>query len=127
MYSNKYSFSKHRNAEKDIDKSLETGYNRLARFYNKLNEFQKFTSRTVNTKETKKIVYNNAKNLFNKLLSIYCNDYNNTPDEEKEKMGEKIIIVIGDLLIKGTRFIELKKEDKEKSKSQPEETIAEIV
>ena len=42
-------------------------------------------------------------------------------------MGEKIIIVIGDLLIKGTRFIELKKEDKEKSKSQPEEAIAEIV
>ena len=42
-------------------------------------------------------------------------------------MGEKIILVICDLLIKGTRFIELKKEDKEKSKSQPEETIAEIV
>ena len=38
-----------------------------------------------------------------------------------------IILVICNLLIKGTRFIELKKEDKEKSKSQPEETIAEEV
>ena len=38
-----------------------------------------------------------------------------------------IILVICNLLIKGTRFIELKKEDKEKSKSQPEETIAEKV
>ena len=70
-------------------------------------------------------MYNNAKNLFNKLLSIYYVDYINIPDEEKEKMGEKY--KPSNLLIKGHRFIELKREDKEKRESQPEETIAERV
>ena len=55
----------------------------MAKFYNWLNEFKKFTPRTVNTREKKKTVYNNVKNLFNKLLSIYYVDYINIPDEEK--------------------------------------------
>ena len=42
-------------------------------------------------------------------------------DKRKEKMGEKYNP--NNLLIKGQRFIESKKEDEEKSKSQPEETI----
>ena len=70
-------------------------------------------------------MYKSVKNLFNSLLSIYYNDYNNIPDEEKEKMGEKYNP--SNLLVKGHRFIESKKEDKEKSKSRPEETIAEKV
>ena len=97
----------------------------MAKFYNWLNEFKKFTPRTVNTREKKKTVYNNAKNLFNKLLSIYYVDYINIPDEEKEKMGEKY--KPSNLLIKGHRFIELKRKDKEKRESQPGETIAERV
>ena len=40
-------------------------------------------------KERKKIVYNNAIKLYNKLVSIYFNDYDNTTNEEKERMGEK--------------------------------------
>ena len=34
-------------------------------------------------------MYNKARKLFNILLSIYFNDYNNTINKEKEKMGEK--------------------------------------
>ena len=79
-----------------------------------------FTLREVNAKQ-----YNNAKNLFDKLLSIYYNDCINIPDKEKEDMGE--IYDPSKLLIKGYRFVESKKEDKEKSKSHPEETIAEGV
>ena len=75
------------------------------------------------TKAKKKTVYNNAKKLYSKLLSIYYDDYNDITDEEKEKMGEKYNPK--NLLLKGQKFIELKKE--EKSKSQPEETIVERV
>ena len=70
-------------------------------------------------------MYNNARNLYSILLSIYSNDYNNIRDEEKERMGKKYDSK--NLLIKGQRFIESKKEGEEKSKSQPEETIAERV
>ena len=59
-----------------------------------------------------KTLYNNAKNLFNKLLSIYYIDYINIPDEEKEKVAEKYNP--NNLLIKGHWFIESKKENKEK-------------
>ena len=45
-------------------------------------------------RERKKTVYSTAKTLFNKLLSIYCIDYINITDEEKEKMGENIILEI---------------------------------
>ena len=34
-------------------------------------------------------MYNNAKYLFNKLLSIYYIDYINIRDEERETMSEK--------------------------------------
>ena len=121
MY-NKYSFSEYRNVGKYSPKSKYKG---LAKSYNRLNEFKKFTPRTVNTKEKKKTAYNNARNLFDKLLCIYYNDYINIPNEEKEEMGEKYDP--SNLLIKGDRFTEWKKEDKEKSKSQPEETIAKRV
>ena len=70
-------------------------------------------------------MYNNAKNLFNKLLNIYYIDYVNIPYKGKEKMSEKYNP--SNSLIKGHIFIELKKEDKEKIKSQPEESISERV
>ena len=63
--------------------------------------------------------------LFNILLSIYFNDYNNTTNEEKEKMSKKYNP--NNLLIKGFKFIYSVKEDEEKSKSKPGETIAERV
>ena len=75
------------------------------------------------TKAKKRTVYINGKKLYSKLLSIYYDDYNDIIDEEKEYMGEKYNPK--NLLLKGQRFIELKKE--EKSKSQPEESIAERV
>ena len=75
------------------------------------------------TKAKKRTVYINGKKLYSKLLSIYYDDYNDIIDEEKEYMGEKYNPK--NLLLKGQRFIELKKE--QKSKSQPEESIAERV
>ena len=75
------------------------------------------------TKSKKRTVYSNAKKLYSKLLRIYYDDNNDISDEEKEKMGEKYNLK--NLLLMGQRFAESKKE--EKSKSQPEETIAERV
>ena len=71
------------------------------------------------TKAKKRSVYINGKKLYSKLLSIYYDDYNDIIDEEKEYMGEKYNPK--NLLLKGQRFIESKKE--EKSKSQAEETM----
>ena len=56
------------------------------------------------TKKNKKIVYNNARKLCSKLLSIYYNDCNDIADEEKERMSKKYDSK--NLLIKGQRFIE---------------------
>ena len=67
----------------------------------------------------RKIVYSTARKLYDMLLNIYFDDYNNITDEEKEKLGEKCNS--NNL----QRCIGLKKE--KKSKSQPEETIAEGV
>ena len=75
------------------------------------------------TKSKKRTAYSNAKKLYSKLLRIYYDDNNDISDEEKEKMGEKYNLK--NLLLMGQRFAESKKE--EKSKSQPEETIAERV
>ena len=71
------------------------------------------------TKAKKRTVYINGKKLYSKLLSIYYDDYNDIIDEEKEYMGEKYNPK--NLLLKGQRLIESKKE--EKSKSQAEETM----
>ena len=57
-----------------MDDSPESKYNRLAKFYNRLNESKKFTPPTKNTKEKKRAVYDYAKTLFNRLLSIYYTD-----------------------------------------------------
>ena len=93
--------------------------NYLTLFKQRLKEFKKFTPRTVKTKKNKKIVYNNARKLYSKLLSIYYNDYNDVTDEEKEGMGKKYDPI--NLLIKGQRFIE------EISKPHPEKSIVERV
>ena len=84
-----------------------------------MGEFKNFIPGKSKTKVKKRIVYNNAKRLYNRLISIYYDDYNEIADEKKEKMGEKHYP--NNLLFKGQRFIE------ETSKSQPEETTAERV
>ena len=67
----------------------------------------------------KKIVYNNTEKLYNTLLTIYFNQYNNIAD--KEHMDKKYDPE--NLFLQGQRFMESKKEN---NKSQPEETINEI-
>ena len=95
----------------------------MAPFKQRLEEFEKFTPRKLKTKAKNRTVYNNVRNIYYKLLSIYYDDYKDNTDEEKEKMGEKYDPK--NLLLKVRKFIESKKE--EKIKSLPEETIAERV
>ena len=91
--------------------SLVSRYdNYLAPFKQRLKEFNKFIPQKSKTKAKKKTLYNNAKKLYNKLLSIYYDDYNDITDEEKEKMSEKYSPK--NLLLKGQRFID----DEENSK-----------
>ena len=44
-------------------------------------------------------MYKNAANLYNTLLAIYVNGYNNITDEEKEEMDKKYYP--SNLLLKG--------------------------
>ena len=122
FHSSKYSFIKFKNVEKYVDDALVSRYNNyLTPLKQLLEEFKKFMFEKAKAK--KKIVYYNAKKLYSKLLSIYYDDYSDITDEQKEKIGEKYNPK--NLLLKGQRFIESKKE--EKSKSHLEETITERV
>ena len=86
---------------------------------------QKNKTKTEKTKIKKKIVYNNAINLYNTLLTIFFNQNNHIRYRGKEDIDKKFDP--SNLLIADYRFNVLKKKGKEKSKSQPEETIAERV
>ena len=76
-------------------------------------------------RKLKRKLYNNAINLYHTLISIYFNQYSNIVNKEKEDMVIKYDP--SNLLIKGYRFIESKKEVEEKNKSKPEESTTEIV
>ena len=74
--------------------NTKSKFNKLNKFKNRIIEFEKFIPRTVNTKQKKKTVYNNAKKLYNKLLSIYYDDYDDITDEEKKRWVKNIILII---------------------------------
>ena len=100
FYNSKYAFNEFKRVEKYAKKSVTARYdNILILFYQRLREFVKFTPETVKIKAKKDIVYKKARKLYSKLPSIYFNDYNNTTNEQKEKMGEKYSP--NNLLIKG--------------------------
>ena len=62
----------------------------------------------------KKSMYNNAINLYIKLLKIYFNDYNNIRNEKKEDMGKKY--EPSNLLFVRYKFIESEKQNENKKK-----------
>ena len=64
---------------------------------------------------------NKAINLYNTLLTIYFNQYNDIANKEKQDMDKKYYP--SNLLVKGYRVIQLKKEVEESSKSKPQESI----
>ena len=110
FYNNKHTFNEFKNVEKYAKKSITARYdNILLLFYQRLKEFKQFTPWTVKTKTKKDIVYKNSRKLYSKLLRIYCNDYNNTTNKGKEKVGEKHSP--NNLLIEGFKFIYPKKKD----------------
>ena len=70
-------------------------------------------------------MHKNAANLYNTLLAIYFNEYNNFTDEWKDKINKKYNP--SNFFVKGHKYDEWYKKDEEKNNSQTEETIAEIV
>ena len=70
-------------------------------------------------------MYKNAANLYNTLLAIYFNDYNNITGEEKEEMDK--IYDPSNFFLKDYKHDKWDKKDLKKSKLQLDQTIAEIV
>ena len=112
MYDSKYSFSEYRNLKKYSDLSSTTKYNRLLSFYHWLNDFRNFALLTVKTTMKKKRVCKNSTNLYNKLLTIYFNDYKYIKDKKKEEMDKNMILVI--YFLKVLNIISWKKKEKKK-------------
>ena len=101
MYNSKYSFNELKNVGKYEDESLVSRYNNyLTPFKQRLKWFKKFTPRTVKTQNNKKIVYNNARKLYSKLLSIYYNDYDDITNKEKKEWVKNLILKIYLLKVK---------------------------
>ena len=73
VYDSKCIFSDYRNVGKYLQSFFMTKYDRLRPFYHRLNDFRNIVTRTEETKIKKKIVYNNAKKLYNTLLTIHFN------------------------------------------------------
>ena len=59
-------------------------------------------------------MHKNAANLYNTLLPIYFNDYNNIEDVKKEMMDKKYDP--SNLFLKGYKYDEWNKTNEEKSK-----------
>ena len=55
-----------------------------------------------------KIVYNNALNLYNKLISIYFNDYINITYEKRKRWINNMILIIHLLRVKNLLILEKK-------------------
>ena len=55
----------------------------IINYKSRLNEFRNLMRRTDKTKIKKKNVHKNATNLYNTLLAIYPNEYNNIIDEKR--------------------------------------------
>ena len=83
-----------------MNDSLKSRYNTLFKSYNRLDEFKIFSPQTEHTKEKNNIVYSNAKDLCNKLLTICYIDYKNIPDEEKKGWVKNMILKIYLLKVK---------------------------
>ena len=74
VYNNKYSSSEYKYIKKYMDDSFKTKCNKLVSLYRRLSEFKKHNPQTERTMIKKKNVYDNAIKLYNRLLSVYCDD-----------------------------------------------------
>ena len=83
VYDSKYCFSEYRNVAKYYNLSFTIKHDTLLPFYHRLNEFRNVAPQTEKAKIKKNIVYNNAVSLYNTLLTIYFNQYNNITNKEK--------------------------------------------
>ena len=85
MYDSKYSSSDYGNVEKYYDLSFTTKYVKLLSLYHRLNEFRNLFPQSERTKmeKWKRRVYKYTATLYNTLLAIYFNDYNNITDKKR--------------------------------------------
>ena len=74
VYNNKYTSSEYKYIKKYMDDSFKTKCNKLVSLYRRLSEFKKHNPQTERTMIKKKNVYDNAIKLYNRLLSVYCDD-----------------------------------------------------
>ena len=98
-------------------------YYKLSKFYHRLIEFRSIVSQTEQNKKKRNIMHKNATSLYNKMLAISFRGYNSIVDQEKKKWIE--IYDPSNLFVKGIKYDKGYELYKEKSKSQPEETISE--
>ena len=90
-YDNNFAFYKfYRDFQNFKDRSLESKYNDISKFYRALNEFKNHKANTDETQQCKNRVINNAVELYNNYFDSYKKTFNETRNEtfDKTTLGE---------------------------------------
>ena len=85
-YDNNFAFYKfYRDFQNFKDRSLESKYNDISKFYEALNEFKNHKTNTDETQQRKNRVINNAVTLYNNYFDTYEKTFNETRNETFDK------------------------------------------
>ena len=85
-YDNKFAFYKfYRDFQNFKDRSLESKYNDISKFYSTLNEFKNHKRNTDETQQCKNRLINNAVALYNNYFDSYKKTFNETRNETFNK------------------------------------------
>ena len=85
-YDNNFAFYKfYRDFQNFKDRSLESKYNDISKFYRALNEFKNHKTNTEETQQRKNKVINNAVTLYNNYFDSYEKTFNETRNETFDK------------------------------------------
>ena len=85
-YDNNFAFYKfYRDFQNFKDRSLESKYNDISKFYRVLNEFKNHKTNTDETQQRKNRVINNAVTLYNNYFDSYKKTFNKTRNETFDK------------------------------------------
>ena len=85
-YDNNFAFYKfYRDFQNFKDRSLESKYNDISKFYSALNEFKNHKTNTDETQQRKNRVINNAVELYNNYFDSYKKTFNETRNETFDK------------------------------------------
>ena len=85
-YDNNFAFYKfYRDFQNFKDRSLESKYNDISKFYRVLNEFKNHKTNTDETQQRKNRVINNAVTLYDNYFDSYKKTFNETRNETFDK------------------------------------------